>query len=96
MLIQISSSSLFIRLKRTNFKTIIIKQKMQNLYKGVQVMSPAGILEYTYPLFDTFWNNVGFRGAGKLFGTRNENDDLTFFKTLINDTESILYSFIVI
>ena len=49
-----------------------------------------------YPLFDTFWNNTGFRGAGKLFGTRNENDALTFFKTLINDTESILYSFIAV
>ncbi len=69
---------------------------MQNLYKGGQVVTPAGNLEYTYPLFDTFWNNVGFRGAGKLFGTRTENDALTFFKTLINDTESILYSFIAI
>ncbi len=69
---------------------------MQNLYKGVQVMSPAGNPVYSYPLFDTFWNNTGLRGTvfeGRDFPDERE-EALEDFKNLVNSISSELYNFI--
>lgn len=46
----------------------------------------------TYPLFDTFWNNTGLRGT--VFPNRTELQAKTDFVSMINDLNSILYSFI--
>lgn len=67
---------------------------MQNLYKGVQVMSSAGNLEYSYPLFDTFWNNTGLRGS--LFENMDEEEAKSNFISLVGNLNSSIYSFIEI
>jgi hypothetical protein len=71
---------------------------MQNLYKGGQVVTPTGNLEYTYPLFDTFWNNTGLRGT--VFPLRefpgDNADALKDFEALVNNTSSLIYNFIYV
>jgi hypothetical protein len=57
---------------------------------------------YTYPIFDTFWNNEGLRAT--LFtrppALTNDDDYLAFGKTkfieFVNNNGSILYAFISI
>jgi hypothetical protein len=35
----------------------------QNIYKGGQQVNQNGVLEYTYPFFEVYWNNAYWRGV---------------------------------
>jgi hypothetical protein len=64
---------------------------MQKIYQGP--MNATGT--YTYPLFDTFWNNTGLRGS--VFTRTLKSEALRDeFPLLVDNLSSLLYSFIEI
>jgi hypothetical protein len=75
--------------------------QIKSLYQGPNTGTTAAPT-YTYPLFDTFWNNEGLRAT--LFGAKPTNDSPEKFKEdskiefirLVSDStfSNSLYSFI--
>ena len=73
-----------------------LKTQFQKIYRGPT--NPAGIHQYT--LFETFWENLGLRGA--VFDAKIPSDNEEQYKekskvsfiNLVDDLNSPIYSFI--
>jgi hypothetical protein len=71
----------------------------ENIYKGGHQVNQNGVLEYTYPFFEVYWNNAYWRATlfpGRVFpaGESLAKNDFIILVNNISDLDNPLYKFI--